>query len=736
MIKKIFFNFIFLILFAIIAIIAFLATKGYETDKFNNLISSEISKKDQSLSINFDTIKIKFDLPDFNLFLSTTNPKISYQNIVLPVNKLKIYLNFFSLIQSKTTLNSLEIFVGELRISEIKKLIIRSKPSNFKSFILNDITKGNVQGNIFLDFKTDSKIKNFKVNGKVKELNFKVTEKLKVKNSNFNFIADNELILLNSITGKFMDIPVSNGSIEIKTNKEISLKGKVESKIDFNNNQISKLSSGFIDKDFLNNKIELKGSFLNNFSLNFSETLKLNNYKYNLNGNIERGKIIFKDQINSSFFEKDLKNININNSSLNFNLDKKDNSIKIDGTYSFNDDEKKNKFNLSTKISKKGSDTELAIDLKDKIFIELLNYKKNKDKKATIKAKINIDKAKNLKIKNIQYSEGQSQIILNNLKFNKNNKIKSFKEIKIKTLKSNIINNEFKIIYGNKIKIRGSKYDSTNLIEIINRKNKDSLFSLINKEIEINLDNVFTKLSIPLKNFALIGKIEKGKFTKISSKSEFPDNKYLDISLKKDQNKNKKILELYSDLPKPILADYKFFNGIEDGKLFFVSIFDDIESKSNLTINNFKVINAPGFAKLLALADFRGVEDLLRGDGISFEQLEIKISQNKKILKIEELFAVGPSISILMDGYVDNETKITSLRGTMVPARELNKLISKIPVLGSILIPKEIGEGLFGVSFKMKGPPGNIKTSVNPIKTLTPRFITKALEKRKKENSK
>jgi hypothetical protein len=32
----------------------------------------------------------------------------------------------------------------------------------------------------------------------------------------------------------------------------------------------------------------------------------------------------------------------------------------------------------------------------------------------------------------------------------------------------------------------------------------------------------------------------------------------------------------------------------------------------------------------------------------------------------------------------------------------------------------------------MKGTPGKIKTSVNPIKTITPRFITKALEKRKK----
>ena len=31
----------------------------------------------------------------------------------------------------------------------------------------------------------------------------------------------------------------------------------------------------------------------------------------------------------------------------------------------------------------------------------------------------------------------------------------------------------------------------------------------------------------------------------------------------------------------------------------------------------------------------------------------------------------------------------------------------------------------------MKGPPKNIKTTVNPIKTLTPRFIVRALEKKK-----
>jgi len=100
----------------------------------------------------------------------------------------------------------------------------------------------------------------------------------------------------------------------------------------------------------------------------------------------------------------------------------------------------------------------------------------------------------------------------------------------------------------------------------------------------------------------------------------------------------------------------------------------------------------------------------------------------KNNLKINEILALGPSISVLMEGYQD-ENGLISLRGTLVPAKTLNNIISKIPVIGNIVIPKEVGEGLFGISFKMKGPKGNIKTSINPIKTLTPRFIQKIIER-------
>ena len=118
---------------------------------------------------------------------------------------------------------------------------------------------------------------------------------------------------------------------------------------------------------------------------------------------------------------------------------------------------------------------------------------------------------------------------------------------------------------------------------------------------------------------------------------------------------------------------------------------------------------------------------------MSFDILEINIEKEKGFLKINEILALGPSMSVLMQGYQD-QAGLTSLRGTLIPAKTLNSLISKIPVVGKIVIPKEVGEGLFGISFKMKGPKNNIKTTINPIRTLTPRFIQKIIDKRKNTN--
>ena len=141
----------------------------------------------------------------------------------------------------------------------------------------------------------------------------------------------------------------------------------------------------------------------------------------------------------------------------------------------------------------------------------------------------------------------------------------------------------------------------------------------------------------------------------------------------------------------------------------------------------------PALTKLLSLASLQGIADIMTGEGIRFEEFDMKFSNKNNVMTVDDIYAIGPAISIMMSGYVEID-KLVSLRGTLVPATTINKTIASIPVLGDILIGKKTGEGVFGVSFKIKGPPKKLKTSVNPIKTLTPRFITRTLEKIKKDN--
>ena len=139
----------------------------------------------------------------------------------------------------------------------------------------------------------------------------------------------------------------------------------------------------------------------------------------------------------------------------------------------------------------------------------------------------------------------------------------------------------------------------------------------------------------------------------------------------------------------------------------------------------------PTLTKLLTLASLQGIADTLSGEGIRFNEFEMNFTNKDNLMTIDEIYAIGPAISILMNGYIEKD-KLISLRGTMVPATTINKSIGSIPFLGKILVGDKTGEGVFGVSFKIKGPSKNLETTVNPIKTLTPRFITRTLEKIKK----
>ena len=723
--KKIILSLILFILLILISLITLLSTLGIETNKFNNLISKKINQTNNNINLKLNTIKFKFDIKEIGLFLETNDPFINYRDTAIPAKNIKVYIDFASLIKTDPKIKKIYLAFNQLNIEQLKKISVTFKPSNFTSFVNNKIKKGKINAEVEVYFDKNNQFENFITRGSIINLNAEIVKNITLEKTNFSFFADKSDVILKNINSQSGPIKIKDGDLKVNLSSEIKLESNFKTNLKYSTKSIN-YKNLLKNLKFTENITSLEAELNNNFFINFDQTYKVKKYNFKSNGKILKANLNFNKPFKNFFLDKKINQLSLINSEIETNFSSKKNTTNISGKYALNE-EKFLSFNLENIISGELLNLKLNADYSQPLEVELINYKKPKDFKANIS--IHLKKKKNnIKIKELNLTEGNNLISGRDIIFDKD-KFLSFKEISVRTNKNKKKNNDFIISYKKKILIKGTQFDASNLPKILNRKTTNNKLSHINKDIEIDFVNIIAPLSENLKNFKLIGKIKKGKFIKISAKGDFGENNFLDITMKNDQKNQKKYLEIYSDLSRPLLTEYSFFEGLTGGKLLYTSIIDKENSSSNLKIENFKVINAPGMVKLLSLADLGGLADLAEGYGLSFDILEVKMEKNNDLLKLNEILALGPSISVLMDGYQDS--KVTSLRGTLIPAKTLNKMISKIPVLGNIIIPKEVGEGLFGISFKMKGAPGKIKTSINPIKTITPRFIQKIFEKRK-----
>ena len=374
---------------------------------------------------------------------------------------------------------------------------------------------------------------------------------------------------------------------------------------------------------------------------------------------------------------------------------------------------------------------DVKLNLKNNSFIiDFLGYEKKEGLSSLILVKGNLKKNNQISFDLINLKEKDNEILINDLELSK-----SFKIIDIKNLNINYQNNEKNL---NKLNIKrdnsnfiiqGESFDGSKIINNImdSDSSSSSIFENLNSKIDIKIKKTYIDKVHYIDNLNGNINFNNNKINYLKLESGSTNQNKINLSIITNSNLET-ITKLSSTYPKPLIERYDFIKGFDDGYLNFYSSKKGDISNSVLVIDNFKVKEVPIFAKLLSLASLQGIADLLTGEGIRFSDFEMNFSNRKGLTTIEELYAVGPAVSILMDGYIESK-KLVSLRGTLVPATTINRSIASIPLLGKILVGDKTGEGVFGVSFKIKGPIKNLKTSVNPIKTLTPRFITRTLEK-------
>ena len=585
---------------------------------------------------------------------------------------------------------------------------------------------------INLKFDQNGNIRDdFIIKGLVKDGEIKSLKKIDLSKINFIFNIKNKEF-------EFKDINLSYDNNNLKF-PELNL---VKQKNEFLVSGKNKNKNLFLDKkkinqlfnnDLSNIKIESAEFDLENtFSFKINSKYKIDDLKINSLMNLKNSKLVSSKNLKEFFpelneitdlsdhqiqieYKKDLLSIIGNGNIL---IQKEKDNIK----YNFLKSKKNLKFNTSLEIKK------------NPFRLNFLNFKNDQGDKLEIIILGDKNLLSNeINLKNISIKEKNNKFEVKNLLLSKKYKIKSISKVNLDYFDNDLLKNELSIKKRNKDYLLDSKsFNATKIIDDLLKADKnlesEKIFSK-NFKLNIKIKEAFLDKDHLIKDLNGYLTFKDNEVTNANLVGVFSDNKGINFTIR--STSNEKITTLYSDLAKPFVNRYKFIKGFEEGNLDFHSIKQNNISNSKLIIDNFKVQEVPALAKLLTLASLQGIADLLTGEGIRFTDFEMKFSNKNELMRIEELYAIGPAISLLMEGYIESDD-LVSLKGTMVPATTINRTISSIPLIGDILVGKKVGEGVFGVSFKIKGPPNKLKTTVNPVKTLTPRFITRTLEKIKK----
>ncbi len=728
-----------------IFVIFILLTYGISTTKFNDNIKKGIEKQVDDVNLNFKKINISLNIKDFNLALKLIDPKIKYLSKDINLKNFEFFVKILPVLKKQYLIEEVII---DLKNNEIKNISnIALNLTNLKNGnIISNFIDGKIRGRLELEFDKNYKVQEFYFSGNIQQASIDIYDNFPFfTNINSKIIINKEELFIKNMSGQLISLNFFSDLIyKFKTQQvlgDVRLTGSFDDKINF------KILKGIFKNNYIKNLKNITGKINSNFkvdiTLNKDFTIKTNNTKSNLKFNDLNLTYNFnKTDINVSKLNTE---INITKNKISHVTDFKLDNKKVNSDGNYNIKTKKHVINLNGELKPdlilKNSLFQDHVNLKAKIIflknniksanlklslnntaisLPYINYSKSKGKVASLMFDL-IGENNNFLIKKISYASNKDYLVINDLILDKKYNLKEFSKIKL-----NLNRNNFTIFKNkNLILIKGNSVDFSKLVkEYLNSKSSDSLYKKIDTNLNVNIKNVYL-YDDNLVNMKLNGVLDKGKFKKLSLFSNFSEDKIFTAEIIKNK-KNNRVLRIYSDKTKPLFGNINNLNGIYSGNFELYREYKaENFSTTTIQMNQFYIKEMPVLADILSVASITGALDILKGKGIYFDKSVLKYNTINDEIRIEDFYGSGPSLGYIIDGRVGSDN-FFSLNGNIVPANTLNKIIRNIPLIGQVLTGKE-GDGIFGASFKIKGKKDNLKTTVNPLKTLTPRFIQRFL---------
>lgn len=160
-----------------------------------------------------------------------------------------------------------------------------------------------------------------------------------------------------------------------------------------------------------------------------------------------------------------------------------------------------------------------------------------------------------------------------------------------------------------------------------------------------------------------------------------------------------------------------------NGTLTLRTVSEEKADFGNFTIKNFAIVDEQNVAALLEGAQQR------RSGNMEFRSGEVDFIRRKDRVEIVDAVLAGDTVGGTARGFIYTDSRQYDITGTYVPIFGLNNVFSKL--LGP-LAGRE-GEGLFGITFAIRGPLDKPDFKVNPISALVPGAFRRMFEYRARE---
>ncbi|NBC20714.1 MAG: hypothetical protein GVY06_06645 [Alphaproteobacteria bacterium] len=167
---------------------------------------------------------------------------------------------------------------------------------------------------------------------------------------------------------------------------------------------------------------------------------------------------------------------------------------------------------------------------------------------------------------------------------------------------------------------------------------------------------------------------------------------------------------------------------LDDGRLSVSGrLRPSAPSQFDITIRDARLRDAPFLTQILSLGSLRGLADTLGGDGVLFSEIILPLRVGSGRWVVDGGRASGPALGLTANGWLEPETGALNFDGVLVPSFGVNSALGDIPIIGDLVVGRE-GEGIFSLTYSVRGSLDRAQVAVNPLSAVTPGVLRRIFE--------